>query len=131
MRQRYRDLADSVPAIREHQLFIISSEASRAPQSAHAHETEHSSLNALRLLLVQSVEAISFVLLLIDYQLSDIVAMCDPDTQSKLLSLTFRDLLTKKQGREIARSLISAVINQQIGRQMSVSGDRIATVVHH
>ncbi|KAK4050871.1 hypothetical protein OIV83_003293 [Microbotryomycetes sp. JL201] len=108
------------PVIRESQLFALSADASRAPHASVAYETEHASLVALRHLLVQSVEAISFVLLLIDYQLPDIVAMCDADTQKRLLDLTFKDLLTKKQGRDIARSLISAVINQQIGRQMSV-----------
>lgn len=76
---------------------------------------------ALRQLLTQSVEAISFILLLIDYQISDIIAMCDDETQKALLTLSYQDLLTKKQGKDIARTLVSAVINQQIGRQLSVS----------
>ncbi|KAM0790881.1 hypothetical protein ACM66B_004721 [Microbotryomycetes sp. NB124-2] len=104
----------------ESQLFALVSDSSRTPQTSIAYETEHLSLLALRHLLVQSVEAISFVLLVIDYQLSDIVAMLDSETQKRLLEMTFQDLLTKKQGRDVARSLISAVINQQIGRQMSV-----------
>lgn len=102
-------------------MFALPTDLHRSPQVAHAYQTEHASLTALRLLLVQSVEAISFILLLIDYQISDIIGMCDPETQKTLLGLTYADLLTKKQGRDVARSLVSAVINQQIGRQLSVS----------
>lgn len=53
--------------------------------------------------------------------MSDIIASCSPEVQGQLLGLSYQDLLTKKEGREVAKKLVTAVINQQIGRQLSVS----------
>ena len=92
----------------------------RSPQVAGAYQAEQASLAALRLLLNQSVEAISFLLLLIDYKMADLVAGCAPELQKQLAALTFQQLLASKPGRDVARGLVSAVINQQIGRQLSV-----------
>ncbi|SCV71463.1 BQ2448_3051 [Microbotryum intermedium] len=119
--QVQRDLASLRTFIEaESRLFALPSNLTQAPHLTYAYQTEQTSLEALRSLLVQSVEAISFVLLLIDYQISDLVAMCDQETQKSLLEMSWQDLLTKKVGREVARKLVSAVINQQIGRQLSV-----------
>lgn len=85
-----------------------------------AYQAEQKSLSALRQLLTQTVEAISFILLLIDYRISDIVALCTPDEQRSISELSYQTLVTTKKGRDLARSLVSAVINQQIGRQLSV-----------
>lgn len=110
------------PDHREQQLFSLPPDTHRsAPHISHAYLTEQTSLTSLRLLLIQSVEAISFVLLLIDYQISDIIAACDGETQTKLLELRYMELLITPKGRDVARGLVSAVINQQIGRQLSVS----------
>lgn len=95
-----------------------SSSRGSTPNSAFA--AEQSSLSSLRLLLTQSVEAISFVLLLIDYKLADIVAASSSEVQEKLVGLSYAELLTTKKGRDVARGLVSAVINQQIGRHLSV-----------
>lgn len=103
----------------EHHLFTLLPD-SRANQPNVAYQSEHSSIDALRLLLTQTVEAISFILLLIDYKISDIISACSSETQSTLLTLTYQDLLTNKKGKDVARALVSAVINQQIGRQLSV-----------
>ncbi|GAA6057256.1 hypothetical protein JCM3770_003825 [Rhodotorula araucariae] len=104
----------------EQHLFTHLPDSSRAGHNAAAYAAEQTSLSALRLLLTQSVEAISFVLLLIDYKLSDIVAACTPELQSSLAALTYADLLTTPKGRDVARGLVSAVINQQIGLHRSV-----------
>lgn len=105
---------------REQQLFTLLPDGGRSAQAAVAYKAEQTSLNGLRLLLTQSVEALSFILLLIDYKISDIIASCQPATQQALLKLTYQDLLTTQVGRDTARSLVSAIINQQIGRQLSV-----------
>ncbi|GAA5918079.1 hypothetical protein JCM8208_001213, partial [Rhodotorula glutinis] len=104
----------------EQHLFTHLPDSSPAGHNAAAYAAEQTSLSALRLLLTQSVEAISFVLLLIDYKLSDIVSACAPDLQEQLASLTYADLLTTPKGRDVARGLVSAVINQQIGLHRSV-----------
>lgn len=52
--------------------------------------------------------------------MTDIISACSPNVQSTLSTLTYQDLLTNKKGKDVARALVSAVINQQIGRQLSV-----------
>lgn len=104
---------------REHQLFSHLPEG-RSSQTDPAYLAEQNSIASLRVLLVQSVEAISFILLLIDYRISNIIASCSPELQSTFLSLTYQELLTSKKGRDTARGLVSVIINQQIGLQLSV-----------
>jgi hypothetical protein len=106
---------------REHNLFTNLPDSSRSSHDSSPFQAEQRSLNSLRLLLIQSVEAISFILLLIDYQLPEIVSACSPELQKKLSELTYAELLTSKTGRDVARGLVSSVINQQIGRHLSVS----------
>lgn len=74
-------------------------------------------------LLLQTIEAINFVLFLIDYKISDIIASCDKLTQDTTARLTYADLITSKAGRDVARSLLNAVINQQLSHQIGVSID--------
>lgn len=90
-------------------------------------QTEKESFDAIRLLLSRSLEALSFVLLLIDYKLSNIVARCRPEVQNQLAQLTFADLVTTKVGRDVGRSLVEAVIDAQIASQVNV--DVVADVL--
>ncbi|KAM0752957.1 nucleoporin-domain-containing protein [Meredithblackwellia eburnea MCA 4105] len=104
----------------EQHLFTLVPDGGRSAHAAVAYQAEQASLAGLSRLLTQSVEAISFVLLLIDYKISDIIASCPPEIQKSLQTLTYQGLLTTKIGRDVARGLVSSVINQQIGRQLSV-----------
>ena len=45
---------------------------------------------------------------------------CDPGTQSVLANLTWQGLLTSLDGRDIARKLVTALIEQQIGQELGV-----------
>ncbi|GAA5897035.1 uncharacterized protein JCM6883_006558 [Sporobolomyces salmoneus] len=104
----------------EQNLFTSLPDSSRTGQDSTPFQAEQRSLNALRLLLIQSVEALSFILLLIDYQLPEIVSASSSEVQKQLAELTYSELLTTKTGRDVARGLVSSVINQQIGRHLSV-----------
>lgn len=46
---------------------------------------------------------------------------CDPTTQSALAGLTFESLITSLDGRAVARKLVTALIEQQIGQELGVS----------
>jgi len=46
---------------------------------------------------------------------------CDPALQSTLGGLTYMGLLTTNEGREVARKLVTALIEQQIGQELGVS----------
>ncbi|KAH7104672.1 nucleoporin-domain-containing protein [Auriculariales sp. MPI-PUGE-AT-0066] len=100
-------------------LFQASTEI-RDPADQEAWKIELASVSQLQGLLSQTVEAISFVLLLIDYQLSEIVAQCDQPTRDALNTLSYDDLISSKKGRDVARGLVNAIINHQIAQQTSV-----------
>jgi nuclear pore complex protein Nup155 len=86
-----------------------------------AWDAEEASTEGLKLLLKQAIEAISFVLLLADYKLPDVIAKCDAATQGTLTSLSFEGLLTSQGGRDVARTLVTALIELQIGQELGVS----------
>jgi hypothetical protein len=46
---------------------------------------------------------------------------CEPALQGTLANLTFQGLLTSTDGREVARKLVTALIEQQIGQELGVS----------
>lgn len=70
---------------------------------------------------MRSDEAISFILLLVDHNISDIISTCPPKIQASLQTLPYQSLITTMDGRDVARGLVRALINQQIKRQLSVS----------
>ncbi|KAI8458959.1 Non-repetitive/WGA-negative nucleoporin C-terminal-domain-containing protein [Phakopsora pachyrhizi] len=75
---------------------------------------EQSSILGLRVLLSQAVEALSFVIVLIDYKLSELLQECPSEVCQTLLGLHYRDFITGKLGRSCARELVKTLINRQI-----------------
>lgn len=92
-----------------------------------ANNAERESFDALKQLLSRSLEALSFVLLLIDYRLPSLVQRCKPEVQEGLLNLTFAELTTTRKGRDIGRALVEAIIDLQISSQASI--DVVADVL--
>lgn len=45
---------------------------------------------------------------------------CPQELQSQVLALKYQELLTGQNGREVARRIVSAIINLQISRGQSV-----------
>ncbi|TFY65154.1 hypothetical protein EVJ58_g2157 [Rhodofomes roseus] len=85
-----------------------------------AWKAEQSSVSQLTSLLGRTIEAISFILLLSDHRLGELIRQCEPDIQRLVTSMTFEDLITDEQGIASSRALVNVVINQQIGQQISV-----------
>ncbi|KAG2159777.1 nucleoporin [Suillus bovinus] len=92
-----------------------------------AWKAEQNSVSQLQALLSRTIEAISFILLLNDYRLGELIAQCDLDTQKLITSMTFEDIITSQNGVTAARALVNVVIDQQIGQQISV--DTISEVL--
>lgn len=92
-----------------------------------AMRAEQESFDALQMLLSRTLEALSFVLLLIDYRLPNLVQRCKPEVQSQLLDLTFADLIATRSGRDVGRALVEAVIDLQISSQVNI--DVVADVL--
>ncbi|KAG8993106.1 hypothetical protein FRB94_011063 [Tulasnella sp. JGI-2019a] len=88
--------------------------------SQEAWRAEGIAATQLQTLMNQTIEAISFILLLSDYNMPVVVGKMDLALQQALAQLTYEDFLTTKSGRDTARSLVNAVINQQISQQVSV-----------
>ncbi|KAJ2920291.1 hypothetical protein MD484_g125, partial [Candolleomyces efflorescens] len=104
--------------------------SSRAPVAdQEAWKAEHTSIVELQGLLARTIEALSFIMLLNDYRLGDLVAHCDADIKKLLETQTFEDLITSHHGITMSRALVNVVIDQQIGQQISV--DTISEVLQH
>ncbi|KAJ6519744.1 nucleoporin [Mycena sanguinolenta] len=100
-----------------------------AMSEQEAWKAEQTSVSELLALATRIIEALSFVLLLNDYKLGELVAKCDAETQKIITSLTYQDLITTQNGMTISRALVNVVIDQQIGQQISV--DTISEVLQH
>ncbi|PCH33730.1 nucleoporin [Wolfiporia cocos MD-104 SS10] len=100
---------------------------SAATTDQEAWKAEQTSVAHLLALLYRTIEAISFILLLSDHQLGELIKNCEPDIQQVLSTITFEELVTDQKGVNAARALIGIVINRQIGQQISV--DTISEVL--
>ncbi|KAK0464897.1 nucleoporin [Desarmillaria tabescens] len=92
-----------------------------------AWKAEQSSVVELLSLLTRTIEALSFILLLTDYRIGDLITKCEADVQNMFKALTFEDLITTRNGMTVSRALVNVVIDQQIGQQLSV--DTISEVL--
>ncbi|KAI0824272.1 nucleoporin [Trametes gibbosa] len=92
-----------------------------------AWKAEQSSVSQLLSLLSRTIEAISFLLLLSDHRLGQLISQCDGEVQKLVSALTFEDLITVDKGVTASRALVNVIINQQIGQQISV--DTISEVL--
>lgn len=79
-------------------------------------------LQSLCQLLTHSIEAISFILLLIEFNLSQLITTLPPQVQQDLLKLTWQGLLTTDEGKVIASELVTSVIKMHINKGESVEG---------
>ncbi|KAF8898825.1 nucleoporin [Infundibulicybe gibba] len=123
-----RDFLDKNP-----QLFHSSPSEPAATRSSvadqEAWKAEQHSVTELVSLLSRTIEALSFILLLNDYRLGELISQCDSEIQKLVVSQTFSDLITTQNGVSISRALVNVVIDQQIGQQISI--DAISEVLQH
>ena len=67
------------------------------------------------------VEGISFVLVLFEERLEDVLVLLpDPQLQGRVRQLTFHGLFSVKEGKEIARELVKAIVNRNITKGYNV-----------
>ena len=81
---------------------------------------EHSSVQNLMSMLHQVIEALSFVKLLMDGRVSEIVSSIKSEEKDKMVSLTYETLITSEQGRAYAKTLITAYVNKKIGESQDI-----------
>ncbi len=82
-------------------------------------QAEHRGMHALVTLISQIVEGLSFILVLgdsPDTKLTDIVLALPQGLQQDCLKVTFEELLISPRGREVAKELITSIVNRRIAQ---------------
>ncbi|KAH7382661.1 Non-repetitive/WGA-negative nucleoporin C-terminal-domain-containing protein [Phaeosphaeria sp. MPI-PUGE-AT-0046c] len=82
---------------------------------------ENRALTSLLAMVNNIVEGISFVLVLFEEKLEDILALLpDPQMQERVRRLTFQGLFSVQEGKDIARELVKAIVNRNITKGSNV-----------
>ncbi|KAK4890896.1 hypothetical protein LTR27_010469 [Elasticomyces elasticus] len=89
-------------------------------QEEIALQGEHRAMNSLVQLITSVVEGISFVLVLFDERLEDILAALSEDGRRRARELTFEQLFVSATGRELAKELVKAIVNRNIANGSNV-----------
>jgi nuclear pore complex protein Nup155 len=82
-------------------------------------QAEHRGMHALLTLIVQIVECLSFIQVLSDSpegRMTDIVRSLQPAVQQDAVKLTFEELLTTQKGQNVAKELVTAIVNRRIAQ---------------
>lgn len=86
-------------------------------------QAEHRALHSLQVLTNNMIEGISFVLVLFDERVEEIVLTLPNETRQQLRNLTFEGLFSTVKGKEVAKELVKAIVNRNIA-----SGSNVETV---
>ncbi|OXV07639.1 hypothetical protein Egran_04597 [Elaphomyces granulatus] len=89
-------------------------------QEEVALQAEHRALHSLVHLLADTIEGISFVLVLFDERVDEIVLTLPEEAKQRFLKLTFEELFSTSKGYEIAKELVKAIVNRNIARGSNV-----------
>ncbi|EED20702.1 non-repetitive nucleoporin, putative [Talaromyces stipitatus ATCC 10500] len=81
---------------------------------------EHRALHSLVQLLSDTIEGISFVLVLFDERVDEIVLALPDEARQRFLKLTFEELFSTGKGHEIAKELVKAIVNRNIAKGSNV-----------
>jgi nuclear pore complex protein Nup155 len=89
-------------------------------QEEIALQAEHRALHSLVQLLADTIEGISFVLVLFDERVDEIVLALPDEARQRFLRLTFEELFSSGKGYEIAKELVKAIVNRNIAKGSNV-----------
>lgn len=81
---------------------------------------EHRALTSLVTLINDMVEGISFVLVLFEERLEDVLVLLDANSQAMVRRMTFQDLFSVKEGRDLAKALVKAIVSRNIAKGANV-----------
>lgn len=89
-------------------------------QDEIAMQGENRALQGLVQVVSRVVEGISFVLVLFDERVEDILAALGEENRKKARDLTFESLFISSEGRELAKELVKAIVNRNIANGSNV-----------
>lgn len=81
---------------------------------------ENRALTSLLQLINNIIEGIAFVLVLLEERLEDIMLLLPAESQAKVRQLTFEGLFSVKEGKDLAKELVKAVVNHNITKGSNV-----------
>jgi len=83
-------------------------------------QAEHRALHALVVLIDHMIEGISFVLVLFDERIEEIVLSLPNDVRQQVRNLTYEALFSTGNGRELAKDLVKAIVKRNIAQGSNV-----------
>lgn len=89
-------------------------------QEEIALQGEHQHMNSLVRLLETISEGISFVIVLFDERVEDILSLLPDESKSKSLELTFETLFVSASGHDLGKELVRAIVNRNIANGSNV-----------
>ena len=110
----------------ENKSFILGLASSEGMMSAGskieevANMAEHRMLHALVLVIENMIEGISFVLFLLEDRLTDIILSLEPEHRGVFGQMTYENLFASPQGENLAKELVTAIVNRNIAAGVSV-----------
>ncbi|KAI1098740.1 nucleoporin-domain-containing protein [Jackrogersella minutella] len=75
---------------------------------------EHQAMHALETLMTGITEGVSFVTTLFEERVTDIFARLDDVSRQQLRDLTYEQLFSQDNGKELAKVLVKAIVNRNI-----------------
>ncbi|RDW83688.1 putative non-repetitive nucleoporin [Aspergillus mulundensis] len=83
-------------------------------------QAEHRALHSLVQLVSRTIEGISFVTVLFDEKVEEIVALLPEESKQKFLKLTYEELFSTTKGHDIAKELVKGIVNRNIAKGANV-----------
>ncbi len=89
-------------------------------QEEVALQAEHRALHSLVLLISDIIEGISFVLVLFDERVEEIVLSLSNETRQQVRNLTYEGLFCTGNGKDLAKELVKGIVNRNIANGSNV-----------
>ncbi|KAK5093366.1 hypothetical protein LTR70_004738 [Exophiala xenobiotica] len=81
---------------------------------------EHRAFHSLVKFVSEMIEALSFVLVLFEERVVEIVPLLPERSRNIFMSMTFETLVATKDGMEVAKDLVKAIVNRNIAKGSNV-----------
>ena len=83
-------------------------------------QAEHRALHSLVLLISNIIEGISFVLVLFDERIEEIMMSLPNETRQQVRNMTYEGLFCTSSGKDLAKELVKAIVNRNIANGSNV-----------
>lgn len=93
---------------------------SYSKQDELALQGEHRALHSLVKFVSDIIEGLSFILVLFDERVEEIIPLLTEESKPVFLKLTFENLFTSKRGFDLAKELVKAIVNRNIAKGSNV-----------